>query len=58
MIPDRALTFDPSFGNERKCVCGHTYYRHFDSGSSWMSPVGCKYCECDTGFISAPEIVG
>jgi predicted O-methyltransferase YrrM len=37
--------YDPSFGDERECSCGHQYYRHFDSYEG-MEPVGCKYCEC------------
>ena len=35
--------YDPSFGDNRKCQCGHTYYRHFDTYDN-MSAVGCKYC--------------
>ena len=35
--------YDPSFGDERRCKCGHPYYRHFDTYED-MSPVGCKYC--------------
>lgn len=36
--------YDPSFGDDKECVCGHQYYRHFDT--YWaMMPVGCKYCE-------------
>jgi hypothetical protein len=37
---------NPNFGDDRKCQCGHTYYRHFDSYDE-MYPCGCKYCECD-----------
>lgn len=37
--------YDPNFGNERICKCGHTYYRHFDSYDD-MAPIGCKYCQC------------
>lgn len=39
--------FNPKFGDEKLCQCGHEYYRHFDS-SDHMSDVGCKYCPCDT----------
>lgn len=38
--------YDPRFGDERVCICGHPYHRHFDSYEE-MSPVGCKYCGCD-----------
>jgi len=38
--------YDRNFGNEKECVCGHAYYRHFDSYEN-MEPVGCKYCGCD-----------
>lgn len=36
--------YDPKFGDERVCECGHTYERHFD----WMEDYrpGCKYCPC------------
>jgi len=37
--------YDPNFGNDRICKCGHTYDRHFDPYENW-APVGCKYCEC------------
>jgi hypothetical protein len=41
-IPDE---YDPTFGDEHVCTCGHTYYRHFDTYED-MRPVGCKYCSC------------
>jgi hypothetical protein len=37
--------YNPDFGDNRLCECGHTYYRHFDSYEG-MAPVGCKYCGC------------
>lgn len=37
--------YNPEYGDDRVCVCGHTYYRHFDSYDN-MAPVGCKYCDC------------
>ena len=42
--------YDPAYGSERLCTCGHIYYRHFDTYDH-MRPVGCKYCgfQC-TGF--------
>lgn len=56
--------YNPEYGDDRICRCGHTYYRHFDSYEQ-MDPVGCKYCSCDEfkeascqiteGFI-APKI--
>ena len=38
--------YDPLFGDDRVCKCGHSYYRHFDTYEN-MSPVGCKYCGCN-----------
>lgn len=38
--------YNPEYGNDRICECGHTYVRHFDSYQD-MAAVGCKYCECD-----------
>ena len=37
--------YNPVYGDNRECKCGHPYYRHFDTYEG-MSPVGCKYCEC------------
>jgi hypothetical protein len=39
--------YNPKYGDDRICQCGHPYHRHFDSYSyENMRPVGCKYCEC------------
>lgn len=38
--------YNPKYGDNRLCVCGHEYYRHFDSWED-MYPCGCKYCSCD-----------
>lgn len=46
--------YNPDYGDERVCICGHTYYRHFDSWEE-MDACGCKYCECRT-FIEAPGL--
>jgi hypothetical protein len=37
--------YNPNYGNDRICNCGHVYYRHFDSYDN-MDAVGCKYCPC------------
>jgi|688.fasta_scaffold1143268_2 hypothetical protein len=37
--------YNPKYGNDRKCKCGHPYHRHFDSYEQ-MEAVGCKYCQC------------
>lgn len=39
--------YNPKYGNDRICECGHPYHRHFDSYED-MEPVGCKYCDCWT----------
>lgn len=39
--------YNPNYGDNRICVCGHTYYRHFDPYEQ-MENIGCKYCECHT----------
>ena len=39
--------YNPKYGDNRMCICGHAYYRHFDTYDD-MLPVGCKYCLCDT----------
>lgn len=43
--------YNPNYGDNRMCVCGHTYYRHFDPWED-MEAVGCKYCGCSE-FIEA-----
>lgn len=47
--------YDEHYGDDRLCVCGHTYERHFDT-YALMDPVGCKYCSC-CEFKQAPEDV-
>ena len=37
--------YNPKFGDNRMCECGHTYYRHFDTHEGMLA-IGCKYCEC------------
>lgn len=39
------IAYDPNFGDDRICGCGHVYYRHFDTYEK-MAPAGCKYCTC------------
>lgn len=48
--------YDPAFGDDNKCLlCNHTYYRHFDSYTEHMDPVGCKYCSCLRFESDRPE---
>jgi hypothetical protein len=37
--------YNPKYGDDRECECGHPYYRHFDTYDD-MANVGCKYCGC------------
>lgn len=37
--------YNPKYGDDKICECGHTYYRHFDSYED-MYACGCKYCDC------------
>lgn len=39
------LRYNPDYGDDKICKCGHSYERHFDTFES-MAPVGCKYCGC------------
>ena len=41
------IVYNPQYGDNRVCKCGHRYYRHFD-GYEDNAPVGCKYCPCRT----------
>lgn len=47
VVKKRIRKYNPAYGDDRICECGHTYYRHFDSYEE-MDPIGCKYCECNT----------
>lgn len=45
--------YNPEYGDERVCECGHPYHRHFDGYEDEENQaVGCKYCSCYT-FIEA-----
>lgn len=37
--------YNPNYGDNRLCECGHSYVRHFDPYED-MEPCGCKYCSC------------
>lgn len=39
--------YNPKYGDDRLCICGHSYYRHFDTYEG-MKDCGCKYCRCTT----------
>lgn len=39
--------YDEKYGDDKLCKCGHPYYRHFDTYTENMEPIGCKYCSCD-----------
>jgi len=54
VVIDRA--YNPNYGDDRKCKCGHPYYRHFDSYEN-MEPVGCKYCSCDEFVEDVIEVI-
>jgi len=45
--------YNPNYGDDRECVCGHPYYRHFDTYED-MRNCGCKYCNCNN-FIEAKK---
>ncbi len=45
--------YNPEYGDDRMCQCGHLYYRHFDTYEE-MSDVGCKYCGCYTFEEAGP----
>ena len=46
-VTTKVKKYNPSYGDDRTCKCGHSYYRHFDS-CNHMEDVGCIYCDCDT----------
>jgi len=46
--------YNPNYGDNMTCTCGHAYYRHFD-GYDDNYNCGCKYCEC-SHFIEPLKI--
>jgi len=51
-ISRRVRLYNPHFGDEKLCKCGHEYGKHFD----WMEDedergVDCKHCDC-CDFVS------
>lgn len=38
-------SYDRKIGDDKLCICGHTYFQHFDSFRD-MEHIGCKYCNC------------
>lgn len=49
-------TYNPEYGDNRICACGHPYYRHFDTYEQ-MAIAGCKYCGCHTFEEGDPKEV-
>lgn len=45
--------YNPNYGDNKICKCGHSYYRHFDTYED-MEVCGCKYCVCG-GFEEKAE---
>lgn len=46
-VIQREYKYNPEYGDDKICQCGHTYYRHFDTYED-MYACGCKYCRCYT----------
>lgn len=45
--------YNPKYdSNDKYCLCGHSYYRHFDSYER-VSRMSCKYCLCHKYVESA-----
>lgn len=51
-VQNPSLVYDPEYGDDKECLCGHAYYRHFDTYED-MYPIGCECCQCDK-FVLAP----
>ena len=45
IITTEKRLYNKDYGDDRICVCGHPYYRHFDTYED-MATAGCKYCHC------------
>jgi hypothetical protein len=38
--------YNPDYGDDRVCICGHTYQNHFDFGLDVINP---DLCDCVCG---------
>lgn len=47
VIKTKIKLYNPKYGDDKVCICGHFYYRHFDTYDN-MYNCGCKYCNCKT----------
>ncbi len=52
--------YNPNYGDDKVCKCGHSYYRHFDSQRRSLyedvDSIGCKYCGCNHFELAIEEI--
>jgi len=48
--------YNPEYDEDAECLCGHAYYRHFDTYEN-MYPIGCKYCGCRTFVPATTQIL-
>lgn len=53
-IANVGKSYDRKIGDDKLCICGHTYFQHFDSFRD-MEHIGCKYCNCKN-FEAREEI--
>lgn len=44
-IANVGKSYDKKMGDDKICICGHSYFKHFDSFRD-MEHIGCKYCPC------------
>lgn len=52
---EKVRSYNPEYGDDRLCSCGHPYYRHFDPYED-MDAVGCKYCGWDCREFKCEEV--
>lgn len=38
--------YNPDYGDEKICKCGHSYIDHFELYEERLIPTGCRKCEC------------
>ena len=53
--PKLTVIYNPDYGDNRMCKCGHPYGHHWDSSEGYI--FGCEYCDCDKFVEDVSETI-